>query len=222
MDFPLLGFGMSGRSPRYILPPFPKSSRTTSSFYNAMQRHDNPGFNYEQQQQQTLRFDFNFNPQNRPQPNLAPSYSYSQQRFPVNHPLPQGYHQEYIPQPNYKLPGLANLNTNNSNWPLSVKQEVLFQDSPYTRSQDTCHTTEVPPKKPANPSSVEKPHPCGHPGCNITFRRIEHARRHRDGVHFKLKPFCCPYSNCGKKFARSDNLRQHIKSIHRKLSAASV
>ncbi|KAI0226282.1 hypothetical protein L0F63_003547 [Massospora cicadina] len=151
------------------------------------------------------------------------------------HPYPNYYPAPYQECPT-KLPALAHVNPYVQRNPFIPPFEINYAESlqrnclaAYSRPQVRLpppHSPRPPqvelPQPPAPAENPEKPHACGQPGCNLRFRRIEHARRHRDGVHFKLKPYACPYPTCGKKFARSDNLRQHIKSIHRKLSNASV
>lgn len=155
--------------------------------------------------------------------------------YPAPYPTTQPYHpQGYVPHYPYpyyqgKLPGLANpyaprnpfLPPFDMGYADDMQRSYLAWNQPQNRPplRPRPPGTDSPAHLEPNP---DKPHPCGQPGCNLRFRRIEHARRHRDGVHFKLKPYACPYPSCGKKFARSDNLRQHIKSIHRKMSAASI
>jgi uncharacterized Zn-finger protein len=55
---------------------------------------------------------------------------------------------------------------------------------------------------------------CDFEGCNKTFKRSEHLKRHIRSIHTLEKPFPCPYPGCTKKFSRSDNLNQHLR-IHR-------
>ncbi|KXN68787.1 hypothetical protein CONCODRAFT_22774, partial [Conidiobolus coronatus NRRL 28638] len=54
---------------------------------------------------------------------------------------------------------------------------------------------------------------CDFEGCNKTFKRSEHLKRHIRSIHTLEKPFPCPYPGCTKKFSRSDNLNQHLR-IH--------
>ncbi|KAI9291231.1 hypothetical protein K502DRAFT_326394 [Neoconidiobolus thromboides FSU 785] len=63
------------------------------------------------------------------------------------------------------------------------------------------------------------PFDCPKPGCNKTFKRSEHLKRHLNSVHNPIKSFICSYIDCGKAFSRSDNLNQHIRTHIRKMVA---
>ena len=53
---------------------------------------------------------------------------------------------------------------------------------------------------------------CTFPGCNDSFLRHDHLRRHQV-AHTRERPFGC--AACGKFFSRKDNLNIHLRSMHR-------
>ncbi|KAG5294002.1 hypothetical protein I7I52_05499 [Histoplasma capsulatum] len=62
---------------------------------------------------------------------------------------------------------------------------------------------------------------CMIPGCNQSFTRKYHVRRHVEEIHQKGKKWMCPYSDCdrssGNGFARERDLKNHIHHhIHTK------
>lgn len=50
---------------------------------------------------------------------------------------------------------------------------------------------------------------CREQGCDRTFQRPEHLRRHYKSVHCAERPFGCKIHGCTKPFSRGDNLRDH-------------
>ncbi|KAJ5774715.1 hypothetical protein N7457_009611 [Penicillium paradoxum] len=62
---------------------------------------------------------------------------------------------------------------------------------------------------------------CQFPGCNASYRRKEHVRRH-ELKHFPRQAFPC--SSCGREFGRrywnviiSDTLRRHVQKHHKRI-----
>ena len=59
---------------------------------------------------------------------------------------------------------------------------------------------------------------CEFAGCDRSFLRSEHLRRH-ERVHTGHRPHVCGV--CGKTFSRSDNLREH-HAVHQRVKGAAV
>ncbi|KAJ9078949.1 hypothetical protein DSO57_1001164 [Entomophthora muscae] len=52
-------------------------------------------------------------------------------------------------------------------------------------------------------------HACSFPGCNWSFKRGEHLKRHM-AVHTRERPFPCSFPGCQRSFSRIDNLNVHF------------
>ena len=50
---------------------------------------------------------------------------------------------------------------------------------------------------------------CEVPGCDSSFLRPEHLRRHVKSKHCETRPYICKISGCSTPFSRGDNLRDH-------------
>ncbi|KAF2997880.1 hypothetical protein E8E13_003659 [Curvularia kusanoi] len=50
---------------------------------------------------------------------------------------------------------------------------------------------------------------CEVPGCDGSFLRPEHLRRHVKSKHCEKRPYACKISGCSTLFSRGDNLRDH-------------
>lgn len=60
----------------------------------------------------------------------------------------------------------------------------------------------------------KKRHPCGWPGCTLTFSTTGHAGRHWRTTHGALKRFRCLFRNCNSRFTRQDNSLAHYREKH--------
>ncbi|KAI0244340.1 hypothetical protein L0F63_004319, partial [Massospora cicadina] len=54
-------------------------------------------------------------------------------------------------------------------------------------------------------------HLCMYPGCNWSFKRGEHLKRHMV-VHTRERPFICSFPGCKRSFSRLDNLNVHFRT----------
>ena len=63
--------------------------------------------------------------------------------------------------------------------------------------------------------SQERPYSCGYPGCDMTYLRKEHLKRHLV-KHTGTSKFKCPYPGCvgNEYFSEGATLKRHITSKH--------
>jgi len=62
----------------------------------------------------------------------------------------------------------------------------------------------------------KRPHPCNFQGCDKSFGRLEHLKRHVRS-HTGERPYACTFPGCHKRFSRFDNMLQHAR-CHTKVS----
>ena len=115
--------------------------------------------------------------------------------------------------------GLDELFPNNSfQFELSNEFQTSSPNTPYEQpsysSGNYFESAEKKKPKRKGKKGEEKSFECSYEGCNKTFKRSEHLKRHIRSIHTLEKPYKCNFPDCGKKFARSDNLAQHAR-IHR-------
>ena len=58
----------------------------------------------------------------------------------------------------------------------------------------------------------ERPHKCGHNGCDKSYKTSVLLRWHQNKCHLKNKPNACDYSGCGKSYESRDQLKRHLKT----------
>lgn len=66
-----------------------------------------------------------------------------------------------------------------------------------------------------NPFIIKKKkekHSCDLPGCESSFEKVEHLKRHKE-IHTGNKPYPCVWKEqCNRSFGRQDNKRDHYKT----------
>ena len=100
---------------------------------------------------------------------------------------------------------------------------IEFSDSEGSSEKSDDENSQVPtlnvfsedPLKESSDESYQRPNnTCS--CCNKTLSRLEHLRRHEEGMKTKNNPKLRKYAckRCGKKFSRKDAAKLHEKTIH--------